>query len=82
MYADKKDWHLRNVEVRLNHKNLPIKNFQKKETQNPMLEEIHSQIVLEGNLDEIHKNRLLEIATRCPVHRTLASSLHIQAEVI
>lgn len=82
MYAEKKGWHLRNVEVRLNHKNMPLKDCKASETKNVMLEEIQSQILLEGDLDEKMKNRLLEIAIRCPVHRTLSSNLHIRSELI
>jgi putative redox protein len=42
-----------------------------------MLDEIRSVIHLEGNLDETQHRRLLEIATRCPVHRTLSSEIKI-----
>jgi putative redox protein len=47
-----------------------------------MREEISSQIHLEGNLTESERNRLLEIATRCPVHRTLSAQLKIRSELI
>jgi uncharacterized OsmC-like protein len=40
-----------------------------------VLDEIPSEIHLEGDLDEDQRKRLLEIATRCPVHRTLTSEI-------
>lgn len=82
MYAEKKGWHWRNVEIRLNLKNMIIKDCKECETKSVGLEEIQSQIFLEGDLDEVMKNRLLEIAVRCPVHRTLSSSLNIRSELI
>ena len=82
MYAEKKGWHLRNVEVRLNHKNMSMKDCKESGTKSVTLEEIRSQILLEGDLDEKMRNQLFEIAVRCPVHRTLSSSLNILSELI
>ena len=79
MYAERKGWHLLKVEVRLNHKQMPIKDC---ESKNIMFEEIESQILLEGDLNEIERNRLLEIANRCPVHRTLSGNLRIRSTLI
>lgn len=82
MYAEKKGWPLRNVEVQLNHRNIPIKDGKERRTKDVVLEEIQSKILLEGDLDERKRKRLFEIAVRCPVHRTLSSSLHIRSELI
>jgi putative redox protein len=82
MYAERKGWDLQNVEVRLNHKKMPIKDCKEGEHDNVTREEIQSHIFLEGDLDELHRKRLLEIAVRCPVHRTLSSSLHMLSELI
>jgi putative redox protein len=43
-----------------------------------MLDEIRSEIHLEGDLDEAQRKRLIEIAARCPVHRTLSSEIKIR----
>jgi putative redox protein len=43
-----------------------------------MLDVINSEIHLKGDLDEVQRKRLLEIATRCPVHRTLSSEIKIR----
>jgi uncharacterized OsmC-like protein len=82
MYAERKGWSLRNVEVRLNHKKMPLKDCEACETKNIMLEEIQTQILLEGDLSERERNRLFEIAVRCPIHRTLSENLRIRSELI
>jgi putative redox protein len=43
-----------------------------------LLDQIGNEIRLEGNLDEGQRQRLLEIATRCPVHRSLSSEIKIR----
>ena len=47
-----------------------------------MLDEIHSEIHLEGDLDKDQRKRLLEITTRCPVHRTLSSEIKIRTSEV
>ncbi len=78
MYAERKGWALDNVEVRLGHGRIHAKDCQDCETKQGMLDEIHSQIHLEGDLDEVQRRRLLEIATLCPVHRSLSSEIKIR----
>ena len=82
MYAERKGFALQSVEVWLSHERVHAKDCEDCETKNVLLDEIQSQIHLEGNLDEIARNRLLEIATRCPVHRTLSSEIKIRSELI
>ena len=48
------------------------------ETKEGMLDEIRSEIHLEGDLDDAQRKRLVQIATRCPVHRTLSSEIKIR----
>ena len=47
------------------------------ETKQGMLDQIERVIAMEGNLDAEQRKRLLEIADKCPVHRTLTSEIHI-----
>jgi len=82
MYAERKGMALQSVEVRLSHGRVHSKDCEECETQNVVLDEIHYQIDLKGNIDMIQRNRLLEIATRCPMHRTLTSTLKIKSELI
>ena len=78
MYAERKGLVLRGVQVRLTHARIHAKDCEDCETKEGMLDEIHSEIRLEGDLDEAQRKRLLEIAERCPVHRTLSSEIKIR----
>ena len=78
MYAERKGLALDNVEVRLRHRRIHAKDCEDCETKVGLLDEIESEISLKGDLDEAQRTRLLEIATRCPVHRTLSSEIKIR----
>ena len=78
MYAERKGLVLESVEVRLSHRRIHAKDCEDCETEEGMLDEIQSKIRVEGDLDETQRTRLLEIATRCPVHRTLSSEIKIR----
>jgi len=78
MYAERKGWALENVGVRLSHARIHARDCEDCETDNGMLDEIQSAVQLEGDLDEAQRSRLLEIATRCPVHRTFSSEVKIR----
>ncbi len=78
MYAERKGWSLEDVEVTLSHARIHAEDCADCETKEGMLVEIQSRIRLEGNLDQAQRKRLLEIATRCPVHRTLSSEIKIR----
>ena len=69
---------LRSVEVRLSHDRIHAKDCEDCETKEGRVDEIHSEIHLEGDLDETQQKRLMEIATKCPVHRTLTSETKIR----
>ncbi len=78
MYAERKGLPLDGVEVRLSHRRIHAKDCEDCETAQGVLHEIQSKIRLEGSLNETQRSRLLEIATRCPVHRTLTSEIKIR----
>ncbi len=78
MYAERKGWGLDSVEVRLRHGRIHAKDCEDCETKEGMLDEIQSRIHLEGDLDEVQRSRLLQIAALCPVHRTLTSEIKIR----
>ena len=79
MYADRKGLTLQSVEVRLSHERIHAEDCEDCETKEGMLDEMRSEIHLEGDLDKAQRKRLLEIATLCPVHRTLSSEIKIRA---
>lgn len=78
MYADRKGLKLQSVEVRLSHERIHAEDCEDCETKEEMLDEMRSEIHLEGDLDKAQRKRLLEIATLCPVHRTLSSEIKIR----
>lgn len=73
MYANRKSLPLERVVVRLHHDKIHAEDCAACETQNGKIDRIERTIELSGNLDDATRQRLLEIADKCPVHRTLES---------
>jgi putative redox protein len=78
LYADGKSLMLRRVTVRLTHSRIHAADCESCETKSGMLDRIERSIELDGDLDEAQRARLLEIADKCPVHRTLTSEVDIR----
>lgn len=81
MYARRKRWPLEHVTVRLRHAKIHAKDCAECETKEGMLDRIEREISLSGPLDAEQRARLLEIANRCPVHRTLVSEIDIRTRL-
>lgn len=77
MYADRKGWPLEAAEVRLGHEKIHCVDCAEASRGRPKIDHISRELVLEGPLDEDQRQRLLEIADRCPVHRTLHSEIKV-----
>lgn len=75
MYADRKKWPLRHVSVSLQHSRIHARDCAECETQTGQLDQVDRIIHMSGNLDDEQRQRLLEIADRCPVHETLHSEV-------
>ncbi len=71
MYADRKDWPLEHVEVRLDHEKIHARDCERCETDRGKIDRIERRIALKGELDEKQRRKLLEIADKCPVHESL-----------
>lgn len=71
MYADRKDWPLEEIKVRLRHRKLPPAEQSTGAGGRPREHEIGQELELVGSLDAEQRARLLEIAHRCPVHRAV-----------
>ncbi len=72
LYAGRKGWNLESVEVELSHERIHARDCEEcEENDNVMVDLIRRNIVLAGELDEDQEARLLALAKRCPVHRTL-----------
>ena len=78
MYADRKQWPLQEVVVSLAHKKIHAKDCETCETDQAMVDWIERDLKLTGPLNASQSKRLMEIADRCPVHRTLESKVNIQ----
>jgi putative redox protein len=81
LYARRKQWPLTNVVVRLTHSKIHATDCEECETKDGKLDQIEREITLEGALDEAQRVRLLEIAEKCPVHRTLVSEISIRSRL-
>ena len=78
LYADHKRLPLKRVSVRLHHSRVYANDCAECETKEGMLDRIERIISLEGELSADQRKRLLEIADKCPVHRTLTSEVNIR----
>jgi putative redox protein len=76
LYARRKGWPLEGVEVRLSHDKIHAADCAECETREGKIDRILRDVRLEGPLDDEQRARLLDIARRCPVGRTLMSEIH------
>lgn len=77
IYARRKGLALEGVEVRLSHTREYNRDCEGCDEQPAQLDVIQRRITLHGTLDEAQRARLLEIARKCPVHRTLEGEIHV-----
>jgi putative redox protein len=77
LYAERKSLPLERVTVTLTHSRIHAEDCAECETKAGMLDQIDRVIAMEGALDGEQRKRLMEIADKCPVHRTLTSEVHI-----
>jgi uncharacterized OsmC-like protein/alpha/beta superfamily hydrolase len=81
LYADHKKWPLQHVRVDLSHQKIHAADCADCETREGRIDLIEREITLSGPLDEAQRQRLLEIAEKCPVHRTLHSEIKITSRL-
>lgn len=81
MYARHKGVPLDGVHVELAHDKIHADDCQHCETTDGKIDRIRRKITLTGNLDDAQRAKLLEIADKCPVHRTLHSEVSIETEL-
>jgi uncharacterized OsmC-like protein/fermentation-respiration switch protein FrsA (DUF1100 family) len=77
LYAERKALPLERVTVTLKHSKIHATDCAECETKAGMLDQIDRVIHMDGNLDAEQHKKLMEIADKCPVHRTLESEIHI-----
>ena len=82
MYAERKQWPLHGVQVSLSYEKIHAEDCAECETKVGMVDRIEVGISFTGDLSAEQQRRLLEIANKCPVHRTLVSRVQIDTRLI
>jgi len=82
MYARRKKWPLESVTVRLRHEKVHANDCDSCESKDVLLDRIECDLEFSGSLTTEQRTRLLEIANRCPVHRTLTSEIDIRTRLV
>jgi putative redox protein len=78
LYARRKQFPLENITVSLWHSRIYAKDCEECETKEGMLDRIEVEVELTGPLSTEQHAKLMEIAGKCPVHRTLTSEINIR----
>lgn len=82
MYAKRKGWDLKNVEVHTNYGKDHALDCEQCDESSAKIDTFKREIKLEGNLDEKQINRILQIADKCPVHKTLHNETQVITSLI
>jgi putative redox protein len=81
LYARRKGWPLESVEVRLSHRRDHAQDCEECEEQPARIDVIDRRLTVHGDLDDSQRARLLEIAQKCPVHRTLMGTIKVNDQL-
>lgn len=81
LYARRKKWDLENVETHVSYEKKHIEDCEECEKETSRIDFFTREISLQGELDKKQQTRLLEIADKCPVHRTLKSDIQIDTRL-
>jgi putative redox protein len=82
MYAKHKQLPLKHVRVRLRHSKIHAEDCADCEDNKTRLDRIEREIELDGDLSAAQRKRMLEIANKCPVHKTLMSKIKIDSKLV
>jgi uncharacterized OsmC-like protein len=82
MYARRKGWLLEHVTVHLRHRKIHAEDCAECETRIGILDQIETDIRFTGSLTTEQRAKLMEIADKCPVHRTLKSEIDIKSREV
>lgn len=81
MYADRKGWPLEGVHARLGQRRVHAKDCEDCVSEDGHIHELAVELSFAGDLTDDQRARLLEIADRCPVHRTLTSEIKVRTRL-
>lgn len=82
MYSDRKEWPLQGVRVALDHSRVHAEDCAHCESEKGRIDRIERRIEVLGDLSEEQRERLLEIADKCPVHKTLHGEIDVVSELV
>ncbi len=82
LYARRKQWPLESVTVKLRHSKIHATDCADCEKKDGMLDRIERDVELHGALTDEQRTRLLDIANKCPVHKTLISEIDIKTRLV
>ena len=81
MYAKRKNWNIENVEVHTSYEKTHVEDCNDFDSTNSKIDVFNREIKFSGNLDDKQLKRLLQIADKCPVHKTLHASVKVVSKV-
>ncbi|MDX5448078.1 MAG: bifunctional alpha/beta hydrolase/OsmC family protein [Bacteroidota bacterium] len=81
MYARRKKWDLKEVNVSLGHSKRHLEDCMECDKSDSKIDLVERKLELEGDLSEEQQKKLLVIANRCPVHKTMENGVDIQTEL-
>lgn len=82
MYADRKGWEINEIKVHLNHEKKHSEDCADCEKPTSKIDHFERIIEIDSQLDETQRQRLLEIANKCPVHRTLEGEVKVETKLV
>ena len=82
MYANHKKWPLEAVRVTLQHERRHAEDCDDCEKTGKKIDVLTRRIEIEGELDEEQRKRMMQIADKCPVHKTLHGEIHVESELV
>ena len=82
MYAERKGFKLENVEVKLSHSKIHAEDCAKYETKKGIVDHIQTDITITGDLTDEERQRIFDIAEKCPVHRTITNEIIIDSTLM
>jgi putative redox protein len=81
LYAERKGIAVERISVRLSHRRVHAQDCDDCETKEGNIGEIARDIVIEGDVPEAARTRLMQIADRCPVHETLTHEIKVRSRL-
>ena len=81
MYADRKGWEVDEIKVHLNHERKHSTDCENCEKPTSKIDHFERILEIDSKLDETQRQRLLEIANKCPVHRTLEGEVKVETRL-